>query len=75
MTTAQDQINMFYAGGRIAAKEAAYGYIRSRGKTRFNMINNLRREGKLESDWSTIEEFDKETDKQLKIFEDHFNGI
>lgn len=75
MTTAQDQIEMFYAGGRIATKNAFKDYIKSRTKIRFAMINNLRRAGKLDSDWGKIEEFDRETDKQVKILEDHFNGV
>lgn len=75
MTTVQDQLGMFYAGGRIATKNAFKDYIKSRAKIRFAMINNLRRAGKLDSDWKKIEDFDQDTDKQLKILEDHFKGV
>lgn len=75
MTTVLQQLEMFYAGGRLAAKKLAYAYIKSRSKIRFHMVEHLRSEGKLESDWDTIKEFDDETDKQVKIFEDHFKNI
>jgi hypothetical protein len=75
MTTLQDQLEMFYAGRRISTKNALKDYIKSRLKIRFAMVNNLRRAGKLDSDWYKIEEFDKQTEQQEQILNDHFKGL
>ena len=73
MTTAQQQIQMFYQEGKKVLMKRMSDFLDQRNKERFKMVEEWRKNGKKDEDWLIIEQFDKDTDRQEKILEDILN--
>ena len=67
MTTTSQQKQMFYSEGHKVVKEMLLDYINRRSKERFNMIEDLRKSGEINSRWNEVSLFDEITDKQIRI--------
>ena len=70
MTTANQQKEMLYAAARKDLLKRMSGFLDERHKERFRLVENWRNNGSKESDWETIEQFDKMTDKQEEILQE-----
>jgi hypothetical protein len=68
MTTANDQMRMCYQAGREVTKQNYSDFIKKMNKDRFDLVEKLRNEGKLDSEWNLVEEFDKQIERQESIF-------
>ena len=70
MTTIEEQKQMFYAGGRAAARKALSDFITERHKQRFSLVEAWRVNGSSEEGWREIEKFDEDTERQERILSD-----
>ena len=70
MTTINQQKEMFYAAERRDLLKRMADFLAARHKERFHMVENWRNNGRKESDWEIIEQFDEMTDKQEEILQE-----